>query len=158
MTRAQAVRRAGAAFAALVAVSLPVPVSAVEPTTLWGVVPQSSRVGAVQVVSEKVGGERVGALPAPADGRFVFPNLAAGDYVVRVVDGTGQTVAQSQVARVQPETATEARFDDQLGPAPVFGGGGSGPSKALLIAGAAAIAGITTVVVIAADGPASPSR
>jgi hypothetical protein len=161
VTRSIAVRRcAGAALAALLAVAPTASVRAAEATTLWGVVPQPMRGNATQVVNEKVGGERVSALPAPTDGRFVFANLAAGDYVVRLVDSTGQTVAQSQVARVQPETATEARFDDQLKPASLFPVGGSGSSKALLIAGAAAIAGIGTAIAITADDPrpASPSR
>jgi hypothetical protein len=160
VTTSKTVRRiAGAALAALLAVA-PVPASAAEATTLWGVVPPAARDSAAQVVGEKVGGERVGALPAPTDGRFVFANLAAGDYVVRLVDAAGQTVAQSQVARVQPETSTEARFEDQYRPAGVFPAGGSGSSKTLLIAGAAAAAGVGVGLLINSDEPrpASPSR
>ena len=112
-------------------------------TTLWGVVPQTVRDSAAQVLNEKVGGERVGTLPAPSDGRFVFANLAAGDYVVRLVDSTGQTVAQSRVAQVQPATATQAQFDDdQMAAAAVVPAGGSGASNTLLIAAAAAAAGV----------------
>jgi hypothetical protein len=155
----KAVRRlGGAALAALVALSPTAPLLAAEATTLWGIVPQTARDSATQVVNEKVGGERVSALPAPSDGRFVFANLAAGDYVVRLVDATGQTVAQSHVARVQPATATEARFDDQMAPVPIVP---AGSSKALVILGAAAIAGIGTAIALASDDdprPASPSR
>jgi CelD/BcsL family acetyltransferase involved in cellulose biosynthesis len=128
--------------------------------TLWGVVPEMVRSAAAQVVNEKVGGERVGTLPAPADGRFVFANLAAGDYVVRLVDSSGQTVAQSRVAQVQPATATQAQFpNDQMAPPPVVPPGNN--SKALVILGAAAIAGISTAIVLASNDdprPASPSR
>lgn len=161
MITSKAVRRwGGAALAALVALAPAASVRAAEATTLWGVVPERVRGEASQVVNEKVGGERVASLPAPTDGRFVFANLAAGDYVVRLVDATGQTVAQSHVARVQPATATEARFDDQLAPAAVFPAGG-GSSKALVIVGAAALAGVGTAIALASDddpSPASPSR
>jgi hypothetical protein len=161
VTTSRTVRRAVAtAIAALIALAPAASVSAAEATTLWGVVPQAARDSAAQVVNEKVGGERVSALPAPTDGRFVFANLAAGDYVVRLVDAAGQTVAQSQIARVQPATSTEARFDDPFAPGPVFAGGGPGASKALLIAGAAAIAGVGTAIALTSDDPrpASPSR
>jgi hypothetical protein len=157
----KAVRRSGAALAALVLLVPAASVRAADATTLWGVVPESMRSDAAQVVNEKVGGERVSALPAPSDGRFVFANLAAGDYVVRLVDASGQTVGQSQVARVQPATATEARFDDQRAPGAFFPtAGGSGSSKTLLIAGAAAAAGIGIGIAIGSDDPrpASPSR
>ena len=163
MITSRAVRRVGgAALAALVALAPATSVRAADATTptLWGVVPETVRGEAAQVVNEKVGGERVASLPAPTDGRFVFANLAVGDYVVRLVDSTGQTVAQSHVARVQPATATEARFDDQLAPAAVFPAGG-GSSKALVILGAAAIAGVGTAIALASDDdprPASPSR
>ena len=161
MTTSRAARRcAVSALAAVLAVAPAASVSAAEATTLWGVVPQSARDSAAQVVNEKVGGERISALPAPTDGRFVFANLAAGDYVVRLVDAAGQTVAQSQVARVQPETQTEARFEDQYRPAGVFPAGGSGSSKTLLIAGAAAAAGVGVGLLLGSDDPrpASPSR
>jgi hypothetical protein len=157
----QAVSRlGGAALAAVVALGPAASLQAAEATTLWGVVPETMRADATQVVNEKVGGERVSSLPAPTDGRFVFANLAAGDYVVRLVDASGQTVAQSHVARVQPQTATEARFDDQLAPGAAFPAGG-GSSKALVILGAAAIAGVGTAIALASDDdprPASPSR
>jgi hypothetical protein len=154
-------RRAVFALSAGLALAPAAPVSAAEATTLWGVVPQSVRDNAAQVVNEKVGGERVSALPAPSDGRFVFANLAAGDYVVRLVDAGGQTVAQSQVARVQPETSTEVRFDDQRAPGAFFpAAGGSGSSRTLLIAGAAAAAGVGVGLLLGSDDPrpASPSR
>ncbi len=160
MITSRAVRRfARAALAALVALA-PAVSRAAEATSLWGVVPEPMRTAAAQVVNEKVGGERVSSLPAPSDGRFVFANVAAGDYVVRVVDANGQTVAQSQVARVQPATATEAVFDDQRAPAAVFPAGGSGGSKALVIVGAAALAGVGTAIALASGdpAPASPSR
>jgi len=158
----RSVRRfGGAALAALLALA-PVTSVRADPVastpTLWGVVPEMVRSAATQVVNEKVGGERVGTLPAPSDGRFVFANLAAGDYVVRLVDSTGQTVAQSRVAQVQPATATQAQFDDQMAPPPVVP---TGSSTALVILGAAAIAGISTALVLASNDdprPASPSR
>jgi hypothetical protein len=159
----RAVHRSGrTALAALLALGPVLSVRAAEATspTLWGVVPDAVRSRASQVVNETVGGGRVGTLPASTDGRFEFANLAVGDYVVRVVDSTGQTVAQSHVARVQPATATEARFDDQLGPAAVFPAGG-GSSKALVIVGAAALVGVGTAIVLASGddpSPASPSR
>jgi hypothetical protein len=155
-------RRFGAAALAALFVCVPaLPLAAAEATTLWGVVPETVRGDATQVVNEKVGGERVATLPAPTDGRFVFANITAGDYVVRLVDASGQTVAQSRIARVQPATATEARFDDQLGPGAAFPAGGSGGSKALVIVGAAALAGVGTAITLASDDdprPASPSR
>lgn len=161
MITSRAVRRfSGAVLAALVALA-PASVRAADATSLWGVVPDSMRADATEVVNEKVGGERVSALPAPSDGRFVFANLAAGDYVVRLVDANGRTVAQSRVARVQPATATEAVFDDQRAPAAVFPAGGSGGSKALVIVGAAVLAGVGTAIVVASGddpAPASPSR
>jgi hypothetical protein len=154
----KAVRRiGGTALAALVALAPAASVRAAEATTLWGVVPEPMRSGATQVVNEKVGGERVSALPAPSDGRFVFANLAAGDYVVRLIDANGSTVAQSQVARVQPATATEAVFDERRPGAFFPTAGGSGSSKTLLIAGAAAAAGIGIGIAIGSR-PASPSR
>ncbi|MET0556945.1 MAG: hypothetical protein ABW221_28150 [Vicinamibacteria bacterium] len=160
MTTSRAVRRcAVSALAAVLAVAPAATLSAAEATTLWGVVPPSARDSAAEVVNEKVGGERIGTVPAPTDGRFVFANLAAGDYVVRLVDAAGQTVAQSRVARVQPETSTEVRFEDQYTPAAAFPAGGSG-SKTLLIAGAAAAAGVGVGLLLASDDPrpASPSR
>ena len=129
-------------------------------SSLFGVVPQSMRGSTTEVVSERVGGKRVSAMPAPTDGRFLFANLAAGDYVVRLVGASGETVAQSQVARVQPEAATEAVFEvDRSVPAVAFGGGG--PSKALLIVSGAAVAGVGTAIFVATGDetrPASPSR
>jgi hypothetical protein len=161
MRRSLFSRSAGTVLALLLAASPALPASPEPEPSMWGVVPEPLRPQAVQVVSEKLGGERVATMPAPSDGRFAFGNLAAGDYVVRLVGASGQTVAQSQVARVQPDTSVEVRFEDsQMSPAPVFGGGGGGASKALLIAGAAAIAGVGTVIAIKSDDPrpASPSR
>jgi len=159
ITSRSARRYAASALAILLAVAPTASVSAAPAaTTLWGVVPQTVRDSAAQILSEKVGGERVGTLPAPSDGRFEFANLAAGDYVVRLVDSTGQTVAQSRVAQVQPATATQAQFDDQMAPVPVVPAGGS--SNTLLIAAAAAAAGVGIGLLIDSDDPrpASPSR
>lgn len=145
---------------ALTAATTPAARAAEGSATLWGVVPDTLRSSTTEVVTERVGGARVSSLPAPTDGRFTFGNLAAGDYVVRLMDSTGFAVAQSQVARVQPAESVEAIFEERTpSPAVVFGGGG--PSKALLIAGGAAVAGVVTVIALTAGDepqPASPSR
>jgi hypothetical protein len=137
-------------------------VSAAEAATLWGIVPQSARAGVAEILGEKVGGARVSRLPALSDGRFVFVNVAAGDYVVRLVDASGRTLAQSHVARVQSSIATEAVFDDRPAPSPTLSAAGSGrSSKALVIVGAAALAGVGAAIAIAANEdppPASPIR
>lgn len=156
-------RKLTGAALALALVGASVPVRAAEgAATLWGVVPDSLRTATTEVVTERVGGARVSSLPAPSDGRFTFGNLAAGDYVVRLMDANGSAVAQSHVARVQPSESVEAIFDESTPPAAVvFGGGGGGPSKTLLIVSGAAVAGIATALALSSDDeprPASPSR
>lgn len=149
-----------AALALVTATALPA-AAADGASSLFGVVPLEMRNGTSEVVSERVGGQRVSAMPTPTDGRFTFANLPAGDYVVRLVGPAGETVAQSQIARVQPDTSTEAVFEvTRPGPASVFVTRG-GPSKSLLIVGGAMVAGVGTAIVLTGDDeprPASPSR
>lgn len=144
---------------ALLLVAPPWVAAAPEPApSMWGVVPESLRSQATSVVGEKLGGERVGSLPAPTDGRFAFGGLASGDYIVRLVDASGETVARSRVARVQPDTSVEVLFEDSQA-TPVYGGGAG--SKTLLIAGAAALVGVGAGILIGTSddpSPASPSR
>ena len=149
-----------ASVIALVAASaLPAP-AAESTATLWGIVPDAMRVTTSEVVTQRVGGEKVTAMPAPTDGRFTFANLAAGDYVVRLMGPTGETVAQSQIARVQPAESVEAVFEESRPSPGVVFEGGAGPSKALLIVSGAAVAGVATVLALTAgdEPPASPSR
>lgn len=147
-----------AALALLMAPALPAADGA---SSLFGVVPTGMRNSTSEVVSERVGGQRVSSMPTPTDGRFTFANLPAGDYVVRLMGPAGETVAQSQVARVQPDTSTEAVFEEyRPAPASAFVTRG-GPSKGLLIVGGAMVAGVGTAIVLTGDdepAPASPSR
>lgn len=150
------------AVAMAFAIAPSVPAAAQGGSSIWGVVPDSMRADTTQVVNERIGGERVSGISAPADGRFGFGNLAAGDYVVRLVDAAGGTIAQSQVVRVQPDVAVEAVFTDSRIPAAAVFGGAAGSSKALLLIGGAALVGLGTVIVLSAGDdepqPASPSR
>jgi hypothetical protein len=167
--RLRGLRKTGSAalaFALVAGSAWPLRATEAGATSLFGTVPTTVRVGSSQVVSEKVGGERVGTIPTPTDGKFTFANLAAGDYVVRVLDASGSTVIQSEVARVQPDTAVEVHFDESQTPGlPPLGGsavGHSGISRTAVILSGALIAGVTTAVVLVANGdeprPASPSR
>jgi hypothetical protein len=150
----------GAAFALVAASALPAP-AAEGAATLWGIVPETLRTSTSEVVTERVGGARVSGIPTPSDGRFTFGNLAAGDYVVRLIDVNGAAIAQSRVARVQPAESVEAVFEEsQPSPATVFDRPG-GPSKTLVILSGAMVAGIATALALTADDdptPASPSR
>lgn len=163
MRRSLALRKlAGIAAAVALVAASSVPAPAAEgAATLWGIVPSSLLNSTSEVVTERVGGQRVSGMPAPTDGRFTFANLPAGDYVVRLVDANGSMIAQSHVARVQPAESVEAIFDEsQPSPAVVFDRPG-GPSKTLLILSGAMVAGVATAIALTADddpAPASPSR
>lgn len=150
----------GVVIALVAGPALPAP-AAESAATLWGTVPTSLRGNTTEVVTERVGGQRVSAMPTPTDGRFTFANLATGDYVVRLMDVNGAAIAQSQIARVQPAESVEAVFEEsQPSPATVFDSP-SGPSKTLLILSGAMVAGIATALALTADDdprPASPSR
>jgi hypothetical protein len=142
------------------------------PNSISGTVPGGVE-GVASAVLQDAAGRSLAVVPL-ADGRFVFRNVAPGDYFVALFGASGQRIARSCSLAVATGAQRETSFDclapaeappaGPAAPAPasaaaVAGRGGMGTTGWVLVG--AALVGITTAVVIATngdEGPASPTR
>ncbi len=132
------------------------------PDTVWGEVPAAVR--AVHMIAsaalqDVVVDRTIQTVSVGADGRFAFANVPPGQYVVRVLNTNGETVATSLAVALLSGANQRAEFGDDRTPAYVPGDKGGVSAKTLLILGGAAAVGIVAVVALTGDKePASPSR
>jgi hypothetical protein len=152
------------ALVAALAAALPVPALAQTPAsdTVWGEVPSGIRaahiVGSAALQDTAVD-RTIATVPVGADGRFAFSNVPPGQYVVRVLNTKGETVATSLVVTLLAGTQQRAEFGEDRTPAAALPAEKGGISKTVLILAGAAAVGIVTVVALSGDKePASPSR
>jgi len=146
-------------IAGLAMAGLPAGAQELTPNTIWGVVPQSVASNAAKVVLQDTSG-RVAATVPVIDGKFAFPDVVPGQYVVVVQDAAGNALATSHGISFTSTDITKAIFDATRVPAAAVVGGGGLSTTAWILIGAAAV-GITTAIVIATnddEGTASPSR
>jgi hypothetical protein len=139
--------------------TMPVAAQDFGPNTIWGEVPAGVTNAANAVLQDA--GARVIATSPVVGGKFVFPNVAPGQYVVVVQDGAARLLATSLEISQASGAVNRAVFGSQAPAAAVVtsGGGGLGTTGWVLIGAAAA--GIATAVVIVSDddeGVASGSR
>lgn len=133
------------------------------PNTIWGEVPSGVAGNAANAALKDSGARIVATVPV-VDGKFAFPNVSPGEYVV-VLDGAGQVLATSFPISFAAGATTKAIFDATRVPAAVVASGGGGiGTTALILIGAAAV-GIAAAIVIATNDDddsdqdnASPSR
>lgn len=136
------------------------PIAALDfgPNTIWGEVPQGVT-NAANAVLQDAGGRVVATVPV-IDGRFVFADVAPGQYVIVLQDGAARALATSEPVSQAGAAVSRAVFAARRVPAAVAtSGGGLGTTGKILIG--AATVGITTAVVIATtgnEGVASPTR
>jgi len=146
-------------IAGLAMAGLPAGAQEFAPNTIWGEVPQSVASNAANAVLQDTSG-RVAATVPVIVGKFTFPEVVPGQYVVVVQDAAGKALATSYGISFTSGDVTKAIFErDRPVAAAVVGGGGLSTTGWILI-GAAAV-GITTAIVIATnddEGTASPSR
>jgi len=106
-------------------------------------------------------GQIVGTAKTSAAGEFGFSNLAAGNYVVEVVDAGGRIVATSSsitlAGGAMSITGVAVTASGALGAGAAAGGGSFFTSTAGIILMVAAGAG-TIAAIVATRGPASPSK
>ncbi|HLA77504.1 MAG TPA: hypothetical protein VJU18_08005 [Vicinamibacteria bacterium] len=151
-----------ALIVALVA-ALPVPAlaQAPAPDTIWGEVPAAIRASNVvgsAALQDTVVDRTIATVPVGADGRFAFSNVPPGQYVVRVLNTNGETVATSLIVTLLASANQRAEFGDDRTPAALPEQKGGINKTVLILAGAAAV-GIVAVVALSGDKePASPSR
>jgi hypothetical protein len=146
-------------IAGLAMAGLPAGAQELAPNTIWGEVPQSVASNAAKVVLQDTSG-RVAATVPVIDGKFAFPDVVPGQYVVVVQDAAGNALATSHGISFTTTDITKAIFDATRVPAAAVVGGGGLSTTAWILIGAAAV-GITTAIVIATnddEGTASPSR
>jgi len=139
---------------------LPAGAQELAPNTIWGEVPQGVASNAVNVVLQDAGGRVAATVPVVA-GKFAFPDVVPGQYVVVVQDAAGKALATSYGISFASSDITKAIFDATRVPAAAVAGGGGGlGTTGWILIGAAAV-GITAAIVILSDddeGTASPSR
>ncbi len=156
-------RTVSAALITLLAVAFPVPVlaQAPAPDTIWGEVPSGIRASHVvgsAALQDTVVDRTIATVPVGADGRFSFGNVPPGQYVVRVLNTNGETVATSLVVTLLAGGQRRAEFGDDR-PAGALPAAQKGINKTVLILAGAAAVGIVAVVALSGDNePASPSR
>ena len=146
-------------IAGLAMAGLPAGAQELAPNTIWGEVPQSVASNAAKVVLQDTSG-RVAATVPVIDGKFAFPDVVPGQYVVVVQESAGKALATSHGISFTTTDITKAIFDATRVPAAAVVGGGGLSTTAWILIGAAAV-GITTAIVIATnddEGTASPSR
>jgi hypothetical protein len=146
-------------IAGLAMAGLPAGAQELAPNTIWGEVPQSVASNAARAVLQDTSG-RVAATVPVIDGKFAFPDVVPGQYVVVVQDAAGNALATSHGISFTITDITKAIFDATRVPAAAVVGGGGLSTTAWILIGAAAV-GITTAIVIATnddEGTASPSR
>ncbi len=131
------------------------------PDTVWGEVPagiRAAHVIASAALQDVVVDKTVQTVSVGADGRFAFANVPPGQYVVRVLNTKGETVATSLAVTLLAGANQRAQFGDDRVPAYVPTKGGIGKTTLLILGGATAL-GIVAVVALSGDKePASPSR
>ena len=143
---------------------LPALAQDVGPNTIWGEVPSGVAGNAANAALKDTSARIVATVPV-VDGKFAFPNVSPGEYVVVVLDGAGQVLATSFPISFAAGATTKAIFDATRVPAAVVASGGGGiGTTALILIGAAAV-GIAAAIVIATNDDddsdqdnASPSR
>jgi hypothetical protein len=131
------------------------------PSSVWGEVPGGLRAQARTAVLVASDGREIARGTVGPDGRFTFPSVAPGQYVVKVLDDSGKEIAHSASVRVEAERSVQALFEEgrRGGAVLPVAGGGIGKTGVIIIG--AGVAGIATAIVIAThndNGPASPSR
>ncbi len=153
---------AAAAVVALATTGLPALAQQPASDTVWGEVPAGVRAAhavASAALQDVVVDKTIQTVSVGADSRFAFANVPPGQYVVRVLNTNGETVATSLAVTLLAGTNQRALFpEDRVGAyLPAEKGGIS--AKTLLIIGGAAAVGIVAVVALSGDKePASPSR
>jgi hypothetical protein len=152
------------ALVAAVGAALPVPAFAQEPAadTIWGEVPAAVRgahlVGSA-ALQDTVADRTIATFPVDIDGRFAFSSVPPGQYVVRVMNTKGETVATSLVVTLLAGTQQRAEFGEDRPAAALLPAEKGGINKTVLILAGAAAVGIVTIVALSGgDEPASPSR
>ncbi len=118
--------------------------------------------GNITVHLRDANGNLVGTATSNADGTFTFSTINPGTYTIEIVDAAGNLLgtATATVTAGAVTTATVTATAAGLAAAAAAGGGGLAglfTGTSLLVISAAAAAGIT-IAVVAARGPASPSR
>lgn len=145
-------------IAGLALAGLPAGAQDFAPNTVWGEVPQSVASNASTAVLQDTSGRVAATVPVIA-GKFTFPDVVPGQYVVVVQDAAGKALATSYGISFTSGDITKAIFERDRRPAAAVVGGGGLSTTGWILIGAAAV-GITAAIVILADddGPASPSR
>lgn len=110
-------------------------------------------------------GELTGVTTSNAAGQFTFTGLNPGNYVVEIVNPSGAIVATSPATTIGPGatvtvsvTSSTALAGAAGGAAAPAAGGGFFTSTIGIVTLAAIAAGVTSIVVVANQGNASPSR
>lgn len=152
-----------AALVVALAAALPAPALAqtLAPDTVWGEVPaavRASHVVANAALQETVVDRTIATVPVGGDGRFAFNNVPPGQYVVRVLNTNGETVATSLIVSLLAGTQQRAEFGDDKTPAALPAEHKGINKTVLILAGAAAVGIVAVVALSGGEEPASPSR
>lgn len=156
-------RTVSAALIVALGAALPAPALAQTPApdTVWGEVPAAVRASHIvgsAALQDTVVDRTIATVPVGADGRFAFSNVPPGQYVVRVTNTNGETVATSLIVILLAGSQQRAEFGDDKAAAALPAEHKGINKTVLILAGAAAVGIVAVVALSGGKEPASPSR